>query len=1004
VARREQLREAAVVLSCVPRGERVPLVILDPPPCTQAEYGALYAAYRDLADARDRAFGTELARGAPREGPVPPALGDVDAAAEALTPYREWAKHQDFVARLLQEIGPARAVFLFSPGAEEACYIDPLAVHRLDTEQHPLIAESTATLSLQHGTLAELATSAWHQFRGTFLDPNAALEIPESETAAFLTGLYRAFQRDVALLPLPTAAPADLGPCDPAAGTSSEAVMIECTDDAERLLGVQYARMRDARLVVTGEPDGAPIESARAAVERRNAPSPLPAGLTKEQIVAAVRALLADDASSVLHALEIAVSAALPDAAFEAVGALPLTVLTTSTPYHFVVKHGVTWAEKPIGHVAGDISLLLLTEMFGTTGDTLVGFNALFDPGYITTTETRDVLGDLRDGGSFSLLLAGAAGAATALVHLATTLPIELLFFNTHGSENGIKLADMPVPLPAYKLVQRTALSSRPIVFNNSCLSWVGVGREFVRAGARGYIGTLWSVHDADAATYAKCVIGRLVTSEQSVAAAMRDTGESTVDTRAYIFVGTAAVRLIRRPPARAAEAPARRLRAASYLLHSLESLIVQAAGSLANPTISALVDRLLTDAEAQLAALDEAPAEPSSERIDAAIRQMNVYAALVERNKNETSRAQAFFTRWAATIAKISDRRLGRSSMASLLFYAARVPARVGPWQEAVGALTGSIAAARDAGDVPVRQYLELCDAYLSGGAAAAAREALESAQQAYANASAGADAALLGRQANVALAYGSFAVAVERAALGAARAIASDDLRGCAAAKIDETSAHFGLDDPQSALRSAQTADAYARLAYDDELGLRANAALATALLRNDRAAEAEAVAQRGLTLARARGWTLEIAAHAEILGDVAMQAENAVGAVVNWCAAAWLYVDVPRPVCEARLLEKTKRAALGLGAQGVIIQYLRLSLGVVDDFGEPLRAAVARQFVTNLTELVARIGKDGLRSDLEYLRLEAQSILTARGSSASTELNFMVAMSSGAADDAA
>ncbi len=38
-----------------------------------------------------------------------------------------------------------------------------------------------------------------------------------------------------------------------------------------------------------------------------------------------------------------------------------------------------------------------------------------------------------------------------------------------------------------------------PIIFNNSCLSWGEISRFFIIAGARGYIGTLWSVGNREA-------------------------------------------------------------------------------------------------------------------------------------------------------------------------------------------------------------------------------------------------------------------------------------------------------------------------------------------------------------------------------------------------------------------------------------------------------------------------------------------------------------------------
>ena len=65
-------------------------------------------------------------------------------------------------------------------------------------------------------------------------------------------------------------------------------------------------------------------------------------------------------------------------------------------------------------------------------------------------------------------------------MYFAQVLPLELVFFNTHGQDDGIVLGDGP-PLYNYNLVQWVSFQSYPLIINNSCLSWIGVGREFLR-------------------------------------------------------------------------------------------------------------------------------------------------------------------------------------------------------------------------------------------------------------------------------------------------------------------------------------------------------------------------------------------------------------------------------------------------------------------------------------------------------------------------------------------
>ncbi|MCK9403839.1 MAG: hypothetical protein M0Q26_10610 [Chitinophagaceae bacterium] len=53
-------------------------------------------------------------------------------------------------------------------------------------------------------------------------------------------------------------------------------------------------------------------------------------------------------------------------------------------------------------------------------------------------------------------------------------------------------------------MMETIASHSSPIIFNNTCSSWFHIAMPFLDAGARGYIGTLWSVPTVDAANYAR--------------------------------------------------------------------------------------------------------------------------------------------------------------------------------------------------------------------------------------------------------------------------------------------------------------------------------------------------------------------------------------------------------------------------------------------------------------------------------------------------------------------
>ncbi|HEX3761176.1 MAG TPA: hypothetical protein VHW23_20920 [Kofleriaceae bacterium] len=246
--------------------------------------------------------------------------------------------------------------------------------------------------------------------------------------------------------------------------------------------------------------------------------------------------LFRDWHAAALSEIVAAVSAAVTDDAVRDVGQLPLTAFTTGLPYSFVCKLGADWADKPIGHVAEDASLLVMSELFQRARRRPpLGFNLVFDPGFFRTKETEVVEGVLRQHHAHSLVLKGDAASLGALTVLPATLPAENIFFNTHGSDSAILLTD--ISLAAHLIVQWIDLYSSPFVFNNSCLSWVGVGREFVRVGARGYVGTLWSVDASAAADFAEAAMARAVNGEP-YAHALCQTGVAASTSRAYLYVG----------------------------------------------------------------------------------------------------------------------------------------------------------------------------------------------------------------------------------------------------------------------------------------------------------------------------------------------------------------------------------------------------------------------------------------------------------------------------------
>lgn len=78
-----------------------------------------------------------------------------------------------------------------------------------------------------------------------------------------------------------------------------------------------------------------------------------------------------------------------------------------------------------------------------------------------------------------------------------------------------------------------------PIVFNNTCWSWQGISSAFLASGCRGYIGTLWSVDNNVAVSFAESFYGNLFndTVARALHTSMQVT-DNTSDENIYAYWG----------------------------------------------------------------------------------------------------------------------------------------------------------------------------------------------------------------------------------------------------------------------------------------------------------------------------------------------------------------------------------------------------------------------------------------------------------------------------------
>lgn len=565
VCRPHQVQEAAIVVSCLPPDRFTPVLPIAAPPMTEAEFVELHHLARQASADVMAQVGTELGRrtvvtGSQATRQHALALMDrQDQLDRQMGPYRSWLKHNDKVAKLVSALGIRKVVFLDDFDVEELNTIDPVFRDEL-SERWRLLTERDDDdpvgqmftkipdqLRLRCDDLSSLTDTAWRFLRGGTPTPEQAIEIGRHDRSGAVAALFAALRTGAVLRVVDTPRASFVGDIDAINPESTEAVLVENTEDVDALLGAVYAHHRDAPLVIIPSPDLEQIQAAVDEQQRRivHASRAADRDLRGTAFLETVRRVLSGEGRNMHRTLEEVVTAQVPQSAIAAVGDRRLTAFTSGVPYNFVRTGPISWAQKVIGHVPSDPDLIILNELYSEGAERSAGaFGLVFDAGFFDTSETDDVVAAVRAHSTHPILLTGSERLLlNALMGLPAKLPVEFMFFNTHGEDDGIVLGET-FSLKSWLIPQLFMWDHRPIIFNNSCQSWTGVGREFIRVGARGYIGSLWSVPSNLAADFGRVVMNRLTTGETLAAEAIVSTGLPAGIERSYIYVGTANGRL----------------------------------------------------------------------------------------------------------------------------------------------------------------------------------------------------------------------------------------------------------------------------------------------------------------------------------------------------------------------------------------------------------------------------------------------------------------------------
>ena len=835
LCRSSQMREAAVALSCFAVSAQPMLLVFDPPPCSAQDYRALHENYRIMRDLRDEALGRKAPRsGKKKAAPAEWSNEEIDRRVELLTPYRRWVKRNRLFGDLAKDIPSLRrAIFLFEARPEDLMLTETTPIGALSDERKPFLPETLQSLSLvaEAGAPgAAFTRQAWRMVRGEAEPFPAATLAAAPDCVSVLAGLYRALREGLPLEIEPGAAGVAAEPPPDA----TQAVVVEATEEASRLVAVCYALRKNARLSIYPAPDIQEIEHCRARVDARGDADPAP----------------------LLDAMAQAVAAVVPPRVVAEVGELPVTAFTLRVPYHFLPA----WAKKPIGLMAGDELLLAEIDFFRRTPEDRPHLNLVFDPGYFHPEETDGVLAALKTIPAPPLLLRQFAASNTALISLAAA-PIDLIYFNTHGGSDALVLPDLA--LPGYKLLQRITLRNHPAVFNNACLSWTGVGHEFVQVGARCYVGTLWRVDSAEAAKFAITAVGRMAAGSVAIAAALHDTGADAVTEQAYVFVGPVDARLPRHGDAGAGDRRKSLFDTARLLLF-IGMDVANSGPAPDSPLTAPVIQSLRAAADDLCRRIDATWPEPSLDRLALMADELSFarYLPLDAATAEYYSKLAMRGLKMEGALSFAARDAL--KTKGEFRQMAARLARRMKQREPAINLLRATADELDKVGLCAGSCYLDLADLYSEAGnddfaleSALRAQEAFERPQVSVEDSARALEGAMLayGRQAQLFRRANQLDKAASAARAGFDAALRAENLKEQASFKMDESRIHMTRGDFSAAVAAAQAGVKAALLARDDTLKVAAFGTLARAqIFAGDfKGARANAIEGRNLAFDR-------------------------------------------------------------------------------------------------------------------------------------------------------
>lgn len=250
-----------------------------------------------------------------------------------------------------------------------------------------------------------------------------------------------------------------------------------------------------------------------------------------------------------------------------------LTIFTCHLPLHLTPLPGtgdtpaICWRDRyTLAHLPGQVASRLVPVFFQAQMQETppAPFAVIFDAlGQVTGTEGDIYAEELKRGLSHPIMLSARQARHEMLREILQRLDTDFVLLITHGGGDSIEDGARDTITSAE--IATWDLRGSPVVFNNSCTSWATTGTAFLKAGARGIIGSLWPISNDIAARIAARVGARLHTEESDVPTLLKDAllevATAQPDARetaaAYLYVGLPGTQLLTRPPINAEETAA---------------------------------------------------------------------------------------------------------------------------------------------------------------------------------------------------------------------------------------------------------------------------------------------------------------------------------------------------------------------------------------------------------------------------------------------------------------